>query len=130
MGEFTQSIFWSYKFYERIKEERNKNRNNNNKGKIFTEKILEQLNISPEFIFGYESGTKIKIAEKITQTYEILGFIEDRKKTLIDIKQNSETSHIPCFLADWGYLKGSDRYNLSNEIKLLKLGNLEELVAI
>ena len=100
------------------------------KGKVFTEKILKQLNIFPEFIFGYESGTKIKIAEKLTQTYEILGFIEDRKKTLIDIKQNSETSHIPCFLADWGYLKESDKNKLSNEIKLLKLGNLGELVAI
>ena len=100
------------------------------KGKIFAEKILKQLNIFPEFIFGYESGTKIKIAEKLSQTHEILGFIEDRKKTLIEIKQNSETSHIPCFLADWGYLKGVDRYNLSNEIKLLKLGKLEELVAI
>ena len=100
------------------------------KGKKFTEKILKQLNIFPEFIFGYESGTKIKIAEKLSQTYEILGFIEDRKKTLIEIKQNSETSHIPCFLADWGYLKESDRYNLSHEIKLLKLGNLEKLVAI
>ena len=100
------------------------------KGKIFAEKILQQLNIFPEFIFGYESGTKIKIAEKLTQNYEILGFIEDRKKTLIDIKNNSETSHIPCFLADWGYLKELDRYNLSNEIKLLKLGRLEELVAI
>ena len=100
------------------------------KGKIFAEKILKQLNIFPELIFGYESGTKIKIAEKLTQTYEILGFIEDRKKTLIDIKQNSETSHIPCFLADWGYLTRSDRNTLSNEIKLLKLENLEELVAI
>ena len=65
-----------------------------------------------------------------TKTFEILGFIEDRKKTLIDIKQNSETSHIPCFLADWGYLKELDRYNLSDEIKLLKLGSLQELVAI
>jgi phosphoglycolate phosphatase-like HAD superfamily hydrolase len=100
------------------------------KGEIFAEKILKQLNISPEFIFGYESGTKIKIAEMLAQNYEILGFIEDRKKTLIDIKLNSETSHIPCFLADWGYLKELDRYNLNNEIKLLKLGNLEELVAI
>jgi len=100
------------------------------KGKLFTEKILEQLNIFPEYIFGYESGTKVKIAEKLTQNYEILGFIEDRKKTLIDIKQNLETSHIPCFLADWGYLKKSDRYKLSNEIKLLKLEDLEELVAI
>jgi len=81
-------------------------------------------------IFGYESGTKIEIAEELTRAYEILGFIEDRRKTLIDIKQNSETSHIPCFLADWGYLKESDRYNLSNKIKLLKLDNLEEIVAI
>ena len=100
------------------------------KGKIFTEKILKQLNIVPEFVFGYESGTKIKIAEKLSQTYDILGFIEDRKKTLIEIKQNSETSHIPCFLADWGYLKESDRYCLGNEIKLAKLYNLEHLVAI
>ena len=73
---------------------------------------------------------RVKIAEMLIQTYEILGFIEDRKKTLIDIKQNSQTSHIPCFLADWGYLKEADRYNLNNEITLLKLSNLEELVAI
>jgi len=117
-------------FMEKLKQQKIKTGIITTKGKIFAEKILKQLNIFPEFIFGYESGTKIKIAEKLTQTYEILGFIEDRKKTLIDIKQNSETSHIPCFLADWGYLKESDRYNLSNEIKLLKLGNLEELVAI
>ena len=100
------------------------------KGKIFAEKILKQLNIFPELIFGYESGTKIKIAEKLAQNYEILGFIEDRKKTLIDINKNLKTSHIQCFLADWGYLQYSDRYNLSNEIKLIKLVNLEELVAI
>ena len=100
------------------------------KGKIFAEKILKQLNIFPELIFGYESGTKIKIAANLTKSYEILGFIEDRKKTLLNIKQNSETSHIPCFLADWGYLKESDRLNLSKEIKLLKLDNLEKLVAI
>ena len=100
------------------------------KGIVFAEKILKELNIFPEFIFGYESGTKIEIAEKLTQDYEILGFIEDRRKTLINIKQNSETSHIPCFLADWGYLKESDRDNLNNGIKLLKLRNLEELVAI
>ncbi len=100
------------------------------KGKIFTEKILNQLNIFPELIFGYESGTKIKIAENLAENYEIIGFIEDRKKTLIDIKKNLGTSHIPCYLADWGYLKYSDRYNLNNEIKLLKLFNLKDLLAI
>ena len=123
-------FFEVVKFMEELKKREIKTGIITTKGKIFAEKILKQLNIFPEFIFGYESGTKIKIAEKLTQTYEILGFIEDRKKTLIDIKQNSETSHIPCFLADWGYLKGSDKSTLNNEIKLLKLGNLEELVAI
>ena len=29
------------------------------KGKIFAEKILKQLNIFPEFIFGYESGLSL-----------------------------------------------------------------------
>ena len=117
-------------FMEELKKREIKTGIITTKGKIFAEKILKQLNIFPEFVFGYESGTKIKIAENLTQTYEILGFIEDRKKTLIEIKQNSGTSHIACFLADWGYLKESDRYNLSNEIKLLKLGSLQELVAI
>tara|TARA_Y100000991_G_scaffold197981_1_gene168780 strand:- start:154 stop:930 length:777 start_codon:yes stop_codon:yes gene_type:complete len=100
------------------------------KGEIFAKKILKQLNIFPEFVFGYESGTKLKIAGNISKTFEILGFIEDRKKTLIDIKQNSETSHIACFLAEWGYIKESDRFNLNNEIKLLKLDDLKHLVAI
>jgi len=123
-------FFEVIKFMEELKKREIKTGIITTKGKIFAEKILKQLNIYPEFIFGYESGTKIKIAEKLTQTYEILGFIEDRKKTLIDIKKNSETSHIPCFLADWGYLKGTDKYSLSNEIKLLKLENLGKLVAI
>tara|TARA_B100000242_G_scaffold26592_1_gene16189 strand:- start:164 stop:940 length:777 start_codon:yes stop_codon:yes gene_type:complete len=117
-------------FMEELRKRRIKTGIITTKGEIFAEKILKELNISPEFVFGYESGTKIKIVEKLTKSYEILGFIEDRKKTLIEIKQKSETSHIPCFLADWGYLKKSDRDDLSNGIKLLKLSNLEQLVAI
>ena len=123
-------FFEVVKFMEELKKREIKTGIITTKGKIFAEKILKQLNIFPEFVFGYESGTKIEIAEKVTQTYEILGFIEDRKKTLINIKQNYKTSHIPCLLADWGYLKETDRYNLSNGIKLLKLDDLEQLVAI
>ena len=123
-------FFEVVKFMEELKKREIKTGIITTKGKIFAEKILKQLNIFPEFVFGYESGTKIEIAEKVNQTYEILGFIEDRKKTLIDIKQNYKTSHIPCLLADWGYLKETDRYNLNNGIKLLKLDNLEQLVAI
>ena len=77
-----------------------------------------------------EAGTKTEIARELDKKYEILGFIEDRMKTLIDIKQNDDTKNIPCFLADWGYLKESDRRSLTKEIRLLKLKNLEDLLAI
>ena len=123
-------FFEVIKFIEELRQRKIKIGIITTKKKGFAEKILKQLNIYPEFVFGYESGTKIEIAKKLTQAYEILGFIEDRKKTLIDIKKSSGISHIPCFLADWGYLKESDRHNLSDEIKLLKLDNLKNLVAI
>ena len=117
-------------FIERIKKEEIKTGIITTKGKEFAEKILGKLNIFPELIFGYESGTKIEIASKLLNKYEIIGFIEDRKNTLVDIKKNNDTKHIPCYLADWGYLKDNDRNNLPYEIKLLKLKNLEQLLAI
>ena len=100
------------------------------KGNIFASRILHKLEIFPEFVFGYESGTKSEIAKKLSRKYEIIGFIEDRKNTLIEIKQNPDTKHIPCFLAEWGYLKESDSDSLPKEIKLLKLKNLKDLLAI
>ena len=100
------------------------------KGRIFAGKILEKLNIFPELIFGYESGTKVEITSKLSTEYKIIGFVEDRRNTLIDIKENPVTNNIDCYLADWGYLKKIDRTNLPYGIKLLKLKSLEELLAI
>ena len=117
-------------FIEKIKKQKIKTGIITTKGKIFAKKILEKLNIFPELIFGYEDGTKVEIASKLSKEYEILGFLEDRKSTLIDLKQNTFTRHIPCYLADWGYLKDTDRNNLPYEIRLLKLKNLDELLAI
>ena len=117
-------------FIEKTKKKKIKTAIITTKGKVFASKILEKLNIFPELIFGYESGTKIEIASKLSKEYEIVGFLEDRKKTLIDIKNNTDTKHIPCYLADWGYLKNTDRNNMPLDIKLLKLRNLEELLAI
>jgi len=117
-------------FMEKLKHQNIKSGIITTKGEIFATKILEKLNIFPEFIFGYESGTKTEVAKELDKKYEIVGFIEDRIKTLIDIKQNPDTKSIPCFLADWGYLKDSDRSSLTKEIRLLKLKNLEDLLAI
>ncbi len=117
-------------FMERLKKEKIKTGIITTKGKEFSEKILKKLNVFPELIYGYESGTKVAILSKLINKYEIIGFIEDRKKTLVDIKQNYATKNIPCYLADWGYLKNNDRNNLPYEIKLLKLKDLEKLLAI
>ena len=117
-------------FIEKLKRKKIKTGIITTKGKIFAQKILHKLNIFPEFIYGYESGSKIEISSKLCKKYEILGFIEDRKRTLLDIKKNDETKNIPCFLADWGYLKNADRFNLTDDIRLIKLKNLEKLLAI
>ena len=99
------------------------------KGKAFTTKILSNLDIFPDLIFGYENGNKIDIIKNLSQNYDIRGFVEDRRKTLSNILQNNHTKFINCYLAEWGYLKNTDKKNLPKEIKLLGLQNLEELLA-
>ena len=77
-----------------------------------------------------ESGTKTEVTSKLLRKYEIIGFLEDRRKTLIDIKQTPDRKSVPCYLADWGYLKNIDRLNLPYQIKLVELKNLNDLLAI
>ena len=99
------------------------------KGRTFTKKILSNLDIFPELIFGYESGAKVDIISNLSQSYDIKGFVEDRRKTLSNILQNNQTKFINCYLAEWGYLKSTDKIDLPEGIKLLKIKNLEDLVA-
>ena len=99
------------------------------KSKIFTSKILSKLELFPDLIFGYESGNKVDIISNLSQSYNIRGFIEDRRKTLSNIIDNNQTKFINCYLAEWGYLKNTDKKNLPNGIKLLKIKNLEDLLA-
>ena len=99
------------------------------KGKSFTSKILNKLDIFPELIFGYESGAKVDIISKLSLSYDIQGFIEDRRITLTNILQNNQTKFLNCYLAEWGYLKSTDKNDLPQGIKLLKINNLEDLVA-
>ncbi len=99
------------------------------KGKVFTSKILDHINIYPDLIFGYEEGSKVEIISRLSNNYNIQGFVEDRRKTLINIINNEETNHINCFLAEWGYLKDEDKNNLPKEIKLLKIKKLEDILA-
>ena len=99
------------------------------KNKLFTSNILRKFNIYPELVFGYQDGTKVKIVSNLINEYEIIGFIEDRRNTLINIIENKKTNQTKCFLAEWGYLKKSDTVNLPKEITLIKLKDLQNLLA-
>ena len=99
------------------------------KSKVFTSKILSTFNIYPELVFGYEEGKKVDIISNIIEEYEVIGFIEDRKKTLLNVKKNRKTRKIKCFLADWGYLKNTDRLNVEKDIIILKLKDLKNILA-
>ena len=99
------------------------------KGKLFTQKILEKIDINPDFLYGYESGSKPEIIADLINDFKIIGFLEDRLKTLLNVVNNSQISTVPCYLADWGYLKEDDRNNLPKTIKLLKLNDLNNKLA-
>ena len=99
------------------------------KNKIFTSKILRKFNVYPELIFGYQEGNKVDIIFNLSKEYEIIGFIEDRKKTLLNLIENRKSKKINCYLADWGYLKSKDRIELPKEIILIKLKDLKNLLA-
>jgi len=99
------------------------------KGKLFTQKILKKIDINPDFLYGYESGSKTEIITRLINDYKIIGFLEDRLKTLLNIVNNKQTSDVPCYLADWGYLKEDDRIKLPKTIKLLTLDNLKNKLA-
>ena len=99
------------------------------KGKLFTQKILKKIDINPDFLYGYESGSKTEIITNLINDYKIIGFLEDRLKTLLNIVNNSQTSDVPCYLADWGYLKEDDRIKLPKTIKLLTLDDLKNKLA-
>jgi len=99
------------------------------KGKLFAQKILKKFDINPDFLYGYECGSKTDIISILINDFKIIGFIEDRLKTLLNIVNNSQTSNVPCYLADWGYLKEDDRINLPKKIKLLRLNDLKNKLA-
>ena len=90
------------------------------KGKSFTAEILNDFRIKPSFLFGHESGNKIDILKILCKERFIKGFIEDRLETLKAVKQDPTLSFINCYLASWGYLKGSERRNLPLGVSLLQ----------
>ncbi len=92
----------------------------------FTKKLLNSFNLQPKFIFGHESGHKLDVLTQLLQKQIIKGFIEDRRITLEKVLKDPNLKSIPCYLANWGYLKPQDRKNLPSGMKIINLETLRE----
>ena len=86
----------------------------------FTSQLLSYYKLSPTLLYGYERGSKPEVLLQISKDYSIQGFIEDRRATLETVLNTPSISWIPCYLANWGYLKDNDAQDLPIGIQLLK----------
>ena len=86
----------------------------------FTSQLLSYCDLSPTLLYGYEKGSKPEVLLQISKDYLIKGFIEDRRSTLETVLNTPSISRIPCYLANWGYLKDNDTQDLPIGIQLLK----------
>ena len=91
------------------------------KSLAFTQKLSQSFDLKPKFIFGHESGSKPEVLTKLLKKHLIKGFIEDRRATLETVLKYRNLQSIPCYLANWGYLKPQDLKNLPSRIELLNL---------
>ena len=95
----------------------------------FTKKLLSCFDLQPQFVFGHESGSKPEVLTELLKKRRITGFIEDRRTTLETVIENPKLHSIPCYLANWGYLKPQDLKYLPSGIRLLDLKTLSAPVA-
>ncbi len=90
------------------------------KGEAFTDELLRSLNLTPQQLYGHESGSKRDVLLHLAAEHSLLGFVEDRRKTLENILSTPKLSSLPCYLASWGYLKPQDKQNLPIGIHILE----------
>ncbi len=94
------------------------------KNTLITRKLLDAFSLEVEYLYGYESGSKVEILQKLALERTICGFLEDRRSTLESVLDTSALNSIPCYLASWGYLRPEDRINLPSGISLLEIKTL------
>ncbi len=90
------------------------------KGRDFTAELLQAFDLRPIRLDGRESGPKPEVLLRLRREWELKGFIEDRRATLEVVLRTPGLEGVQCFLADWGYLRPTDRQNLPQGLDLLE----------
>ena len=91
------------------------------KGRAFTSELLDAFDLQPALLFGHEAGSKPDVLLRLIAEQSLCGFVEDRLATLETVLATPGLSSLPCFLAEWGYLRPSDRQALPQGVQLLEL---------
>ncbi len=99
------------------------------KGRRFTAELLDGFDLHPSLLFGHEDGAKPEVLQRLKSERPLRGFVEDRRPTLETVLATPGLEELPCFLADWGYLRPVDREGLPQGIALLELSRLASPLA-
>ncbi|MAS27909.1 MAG: HAD family hydrolase [Synechococcus sp. NAT40] len=91
------------------------------KGRAFTAELLDAFDLQPALLFGHEAGSKPDVLLRLIAEQSLCGFVEDRLATLETVLATPGLRSLPCFLAEWGYLRPSDRHALPQGVQLLEL---------
>jgi len=83
------------------------------KGGAFAAEILTAVGLHPRFLYGHEQGSKPDVLLRLRQLGRPLWFIEDRRPTLISVRNTPGLEAVRCCLAAWGYLAPGDEQGLS-----------------
>lgn len=100
------------------------------KGRDFTAELLDAFQLRPTRLDGRESGPKPEVLLRLRREWELRGFVEDRRATLEVVLKTPGLEGLPCLLADWGYLRPSDREGLPPGLDLLSTSKFAAPLAI
>jgi phosphoglycolate phosphatase-like HAD superfamily hydrolase len=100
------------------------------KGRDFTAELLEAFQLRPSRLDGRESGPKPQVLLRLRREWELKGFVEDRRATLEAVLETPGLEGVKCFLADWGYLRPSDREGLPEGLDVLSTSKFATPLAI
>jgi len=82
------------------------------KGGSFASEILAAAGLRPLCLYGHEQGSKPEVLLRLRQLGRPLWFIEDRRPTLMSVRDTAGLEQVRCFLASWGYLAPGDEQGL------------------
>ena len=99
------------------------------KSEAFTAELLNAFDLHPARLDGLEAGPKPQVLLQLQQERPLRGFVEDRRATLETVLSTEGLQTLPCFLADWGYLKPTDRTELPPGVHLVDLERLAQPLA-